>query len=103
MASRRGLVAANLVLLATLGVLSWAPWAGAQNAAAPAQGPAVSRARGDYTMIAGHAVSGGSSVVYILDSNNQELIALKWDQTSASMQGVGYRDLNTDATTKPGR
>lgn len=99
MASKRGLLAANVVLLGTLAVLAWAPWAGAQNAAAPER----TRARGDYTMIAGRAVSGGSSVVYILDSNNEELVALKWDQASASMQGVGYRDLKTDAVTKPGR
>lgn len=96
---KRGLLAANLVLLAALAVLSWAPWAGAQNAGDRAGG----RARGDYTMIAAHTAAGGSSVVYILDSNNEELVALKWDQSTSAMQGVGYRNLSTDLVSKPGR
>lgn len=97
--SRSGLIAANLLLLGALVVLSWSPWAGAQNAPERVAG----RARGDYTMISGRAVSGGSSVIYILDSSNEELIALKWDQANSAMQGVGYRSLSTDAISKPGR
>jgi hypothetical protein len=97
--SKRGLLAANFVLLAALAVLSWSPWAGAQNAIERPAG----RARGDYTMIAGHTAAGGSNVVYILDSNNEELVALKWDPSTSAMAGIGYRNLSTDGVSKPGR
>lgn len=97
--SKPGLLAANVVLLMALGALSWSPWAGAQNTAEHTPG----RARGDYTMITGHTAAGGASVVYILDSNNEELVALRWDQPTRAMAGVGYRNLSTDNVSKPGR
>lgn len=95
---RGGLVAANVVLLAVLIGLSVINPAGAQSAAQP---PA--RARGEYTMVAGKVNSGGSSVVYVVDSNNQEFVALQWDASRQAMTGIGYRSLNADARSTPGR
>jgi hypothetical protein len=93
---RRGLLALNAVLLAVLAVFTWGPLAGAQNAA-----PA--RARGDYTMVAGKTNAGGPSAVYIVDSSNQELVALRWDQGKQQMVGLGYRSLQGDTRAIPGR
>lgn len=61
------------------------------------------RVHGEYTMVAGLTTSGGSHVVYVLDSANQELVALRWDQSKSAMAGVGYRNLAADAQAQPGR
>ncbi len=95
---RGGLVAANVVLLGVLIVLSAINPAGAQSATQP-----PSRARGEYTMVAGRVNSGGSSVVYVVDSNNEEFVALKWDSSRQTMTGIGYRSLSTDTRSAPGR
>jgi len=95
---RRGLIALNAALFAALAVLTWGPLAIGQNAQ-----PGTGRARGDYTMVAGKTISGGPAAVYIVDSANQELVALKWDQGKQQMVGMGYRSLQADTRTVPGR
>jgi hypothetical protein len=94
---RRGLLLLNAGLLATLAVMTWGPMAVGQNA------QPAGRARGDYTMVAGKTISGGPSAVYIVDSANQELVALRWDQAKQQMVGMGYRSLQGDARAIPGR
>lgn len=59
----------------------------------------IARARGDYTMVAGKSNIGGGTVAYVVDGANQEVIALKWDQTKQQMLGVGYRSLGGDTKT----
>lgn len=89
------LVAANVVAFAFL--------------AAPASSqqvirPGDLRARGDYTMVAGRTTQGGSvDTVYIVDSANQEVVAVKWDQTKKTLSGVGYRSITADARGARGR
>jgi len=61
------------------------------------------RARGEYTMIAGKTSVGGNSAVYILDSVNQEMIALRWDTGRRSFTGLGFRSLDADSKALPGR
>jgi hypothetical protein len=79
-------------------VLTWGPLAIGQNAQ-----PGVGRARGEYTMVAGRTISGGPAAVYVVDSANQELVALRWDQAKQQMIGMGYRSLQGDARAVPGR
>jgi hypothetical protein len=93
---RRGLIVLNAVLLTVLGALTWSPLASGQNQGA-------GRARGDYTMVAGKTIAGGPAAVYIVDSANQEVVALRWDQSKQEMVGLGYRNLQTDARAVPGR
>ena len=110
---RRGhrgpLVAANLALLGLIiglnvGPAGTAPAAArstAQSSGQPA-GPSAGgplRARGDYTVVVGRAA--GTSALYILDGSNQEMIALRWDNTKQSLMGIGYRSLATDVTSPP--
>lgn len=86
------LVALNAVLLVVLGIVSIAH---AQPGA---------RARGNYAMVGGEYLGGrGANAVYILDAANQELIAVKWDESRKVLDGIGYRDLNKDAQQRSGR
>ncbi|HYF14393.1 MAG TPA: hypothetical protein VD971_04890 [Phycisphaerales bacterium] len=78
--------------------LLWPSAAGAQNSRV-----SDLRARGDYTMVSGRTNSGGPSAVYVVDSANQEVIALKWDQSKQVMVGIGYRSLLNDSRGGRGR
>lgn len=94
----RGLVVLNLVLLAGLGVVSLAPSAGAQNNINQS-----TRARGEYSIVGGATIGGVSSVIYVLDTANRELIALNWNDSNKSLEGVGYRDMSRDSSSDPDR
>jgi hypothetical protein len=39
----------------------------------------------------------GTSAVYILDSVNRELIALKYDRSKTRLEPFGFRDLSVDS------
>ena len=97
---KRGLIALNAVLLAGVAFLAWGPLAGAQ----PGQpGEVAARGRGEYTMVAGKTMSGGAAAVYVVDSANQEIVALRWDQGKQQMIGLGYTNLQRDGRAIPGR
>jgi hypothetical protein len=87
---RRWLLATNLLLAASIGVAVWA---------VPANGTQpASRARGQYSMVAGELRSGGeASAIYITDSINQELVALRWNDSRSQLDGLDYRSLEMDA------
>ncbi len=91
----RGLIALNVALLLVLGLLALQPPAGARQAG--------TRARGEYTMVAGRIQGGNSNCVYVIDAVNQDMIALRWNESKKSLDGIGYRDLRADAQTAPGR
>lgn len=75
-----------------------------QAAAQPADVVAAGdRARGEYTMVSGRFREGGSSAVYIVDSSNQEVVALRWDTGKQQMTGIGYRSIANDARAARGR
>ena len=81
-----GIVAINGLLLAVLGAVTFAPNADAQ-----------SRSRGNYTMVAGRAQGATGGVVYIVDTTNEELVAVTWDPNQKVLSGIGYRNLALDA------
>lgn len=90
---RRWLLATNLTLAVLIGVAVWA---------VPARGvqgdQPTTRARGQYTMVAGELRSGGeASAIYIIDSINQEMIAVRWNQSRDQLDGLDYRSLQMDA------
>lgn len=87
----RRLIVVNGVLLALAAVTI----AGAQ-VASP-------RARGEYTMLSGEIATGGPQAIYIVDSANQEIVALRWNQGRQSLDALGYRNIASDAAAKPGR
>ncbi len=93
-----GLLALNVVLLVGLGLVSFAPFAGAQGGVGQS-----SRALGEYLVVGGATIGGVSSTIYVLDTANRELIALGWNNSTKSLEGVGYRDLSQDSSSDPDR
>lgn len=91
----RGLIVLNGALLAVLALVTLAPGSHAQRGA--------TRARGEYTLVSGEIVGGNANAIYILDSANQELVAVRWNDGSKVLDGIGYRDLQADAQAQPGR
>lgn len=89
-----GLLALNGVLLGALALVSFAPGADAQREAR--------RARGEYTMVAGKVQGLTAAAIYVVDSNNAELLAVRWDQSRKTLAPMGFRDLNVDAKGAPG-
>ncbi len=85
--NQRPLIALNVALLVVLAVVALAPTVGAQI-----------RRRGEYTMVPGGVNGLVPSAVYIVDSTNQELIAVNYDYNSKQLKGIGYRNLAADAS-----
>lgn len=93
---QRALIALNLGLLAILALVSLVPQAGAQNQPA-------ARARGQYTMVAGDLRFGTGSGIWILDSVNEELVAIRWNDARRQLEGISFRNLTADRRAQPGR
>jgi hypothetical protein len=87
--SLRGIIVLNMGLLILLAIVTFS------GTSAKAQG----RGRGDYAMVAGGAKGTDSSVVYIVDQANQEMIAVTYNQTNKQLDGLTYRNLANDART----
>jgi hypothetical protein len=83
-----GLLALNAALLGLLAAVTFSP-------AADAQG----RARGSYLMAAGNVKGAQAGAVWIVDTVNQELIAVTYDPNAKTVEGIGYRDLAADTRT----
>lgn len=98
--ARQRLIALNVALLLTLGVVT--VLAGADAGAQPVGTPAP-RPRGEYTVVSGRYQGGTTNAVYVLDSANQELLALSWDRSRNELEVIGHRKLSDDAQLKPGR
>ncbi len=96
------LVAANVGALVAV-VLTWPGSAAGQTQPGTTVKPLESRARGDYTMVSGRIGAGGNHVVYVVDSANQEVMALRWDNSKLVMVGIGYRSLASDGRGARGR
>ncbi len=88
-----GLIALNGVLVVILAAVSLSPRAGAQS----------NRPRGSYTMVGGQIQGGSTNAIYVMDSSSQELVALRWDQSSKRFAGIGWRSLAADAKAGKGR
>lgn len=91
----RGLIALNAGLVLALGLAVVVPQAMADRQ--------PSRARGVYTMLNGTIQGGNADAVYIVDSANQEMVVVRWNDGRTSLEGIGYRNLNNDASAQPGR
>jgi hypothetical protein len=95
---RRGrlgaLIAVNAVLAAAVltGLLS--PHAQAQ--------PGGARARGSYLMVSGRASGVSGNVVYLVDSVNQELVALRYQRAAGKLEPMGFRSLAADSSQGAG-
>jgi len=90
----RGLIVLNAVLLLVLGAVVLGPRAGAQDA--------VARAPGSYTMVGGRVNGGNANAVWIVDGINQEIVAVRWDNSRTRLTGIGFRDIVADGKAQAG-
>lgn len=88
----RRLLLLNAGLLGVLGAMSWMGEAEAFQARP--------RADGEYLMTAGELQAGSAPAVYIIDTANQEMVVVKWDERNRRTELLGYRDLNADSSNQ---
>jgi hypothetical protein len=96
MSSRRRLIALNAALLGVLGLVALSPAARAQRAGAQ-------RTPGTYTMVSGRITGATSHAIYVVDSTNQEMVTLLWNQSAHGLDVIGYRDITADTQAVTGR
>lgn len=84
----QGLIALNAVLLGLLALVTLAPGAQAQ---------ARKRPPGQYAIVDGRIQGVAEAAIYVYDSSNQEMLALRWDRSRKALQTLGHRDLAADA------
>lgn len=86
------LVAANI---AALGFLAFVKLSG------PAE--AQARIRSTYAAASGRIEGTEVHALYIVDETTLEVVAVQWDPQKKQMRGLGYRNLQADAseTTRP--
>lgn len=89
----RGLIALNVVLVVLLGVVTFS---------AVGVSGQPGRVQGEYTAVGGRIQGGNSNAIYVLDATNQELVALRWNETTKALEGIGYRNLAQDAQAAAG-
>ncbi len=88
--SLRPLLAINAVLVLAMGVLTLGPMAGAENGAQPR------RAAGEYTMVAARPQGLSEDALWIVDANNLELMAVRFDGSANELRFIDFRDLRAD-------
>lgn len=96
---RAALATLNIALVGVVVAVALSP----SHAGAQATATNAARARGEYTMVAGEISAGSNAVTYIVDSANQEVLVVRWDQSRAQLQSIGYRNLAADAVAAPVR
>ena len=85
---RGGLIALNLLLLAIFAAVSFVPETIAQTPKS-----------GNYISVPAKSNGITSGIVYILDTDNQELAAVTWDHNNNRIATLGYRNIKSDAIT----
>jgi hypothetical protein len=87
--SYRGLITLNVLLIVALVLVSIGPSeSNAQNA---------NRARGQYSAITIAVPGSVTDAIAIIDANNQEIVALRWDASRRSLAGIDYASLQAPA------
>lgn len=95
-----GLIALNAALVGGLALIEFGPLAQAQPSGDARE---VARPRGEYTLVGGQILTGNSNAVYVVDSVNQEMIVLRWEDGRNILSGIGYRDLDADSKARTRR
>jgi hypothetical protein len=86
----RRLLALNAALLAALALVTFLP-------ARSAEAQRAQRVRGQYTLAATRIQGITESGVFIIDSSNGEMVAVRWDRSRKTLAPLGFRDLAADA------
>lgn len=80
--NHRGLIALNAGLIVALGALTLG------HSGSSASGQPAGRAVGDYLMVSGRLQGLPEDAIYIIDKNNRELVALRWDSSRKALTTV---------------
>ena len=91
--SRNGVLALNVLLVAILTVIVLVPSSDAQST--------NPRAIPGYVAIPAVASGINTGVVYILDTSQQEMAAVAWNQNRNKIMTLGYRNIAIDALSVP--
>lgn len=83
----KGLFLLNGLLVAVLAAVTFAPSADAQSG---------QRFRGKYTMVSGRAQGTTPYLLYVLNQNSRELVAIRYNVQQNLLEGMGYADLAKD-------
>ncbi|MCC6908766.1 MAG: hypothetical protein IT430_12550 [Phycisphaerales bacterium] len=81
-----GLIALNIVLLAVLALIQFAP-------AVRAEGSSVA---GDYVIVGGSLNGATSNAVYVLDQRSGALLSFLYDRSSKRLNGIAVRSVVND-------
>lgn len=91
--SLAGLIVLNLVLIVSLGLLSFTP---------PPAEAQIGRA-GNYVMIAGASLGKEADTLYIMDLNSARMLAVNYSVPQKKFEALGLRDINPDFNAAGGR
>lgn len=83
----RPLILLNALLLGVLALVTLAPGVSAQQ---------PRRAKGQYALIDAKIQGSPEAAIFIVDSANQELLAVRWDRSRKALNSLGYRDMRRD-------
>ncbi|MEM0982325.1 MAG: hypothetical protein AAGI17_00075 [Planctomycetota bacterium] len=84
-----------------IGLLLAAAGLGLANLAGAQQQPA--RSPGNYLLVGGQINRGDSNGIWVVDTNNRDMVLLRWQQGNTGFEGLGYRSLANDLTAPTGR
>ena len=84
----KGLVLLNGLMLAILAAMTFAPTAEAQQ-----------RFRGKYAMVSGRAQGSVPYLLYIVDQNSRQMVAVRYNVQQNLLEGMGYADLVKDGVS----
>jgi len=90
--SRNGVIALNVLLVTVLTVIVFVPTSDAQN---------TLREGTSYVAISAVASGINTGVVYIMNTSQQELVAVAWNQNRNKIMTLGYRNIAVDAQSVP--
>ena len=84
----KGLVLLNGLMLVILAAMTFVPTAEAQQ-----------RFRGKYAMVSGRAQGSVPYLLYIVDQNSRQMVAVRYNVQQNMLEGMGYADLVKDGVS----
>jgi uncharacterized lipoprotein YajG len=94
--SRNGVIALNVLLIAVLTAIVFVPTSNAQPTGSFS--PAMANA---YLAVPSVASGMSTGVVYIVSTNQREMVAVAWNQNRNKIMTLGYRNIAADAQSVP--
>lgn len=84
----KGLVLLNGLMLVVLAGMTFTPTADAQQ-----------RFRGKYAMVSGRSQGSVPYLLYIVDQNSRQMVAVRYNVQQNLLEGMGYADLVKDGAS----